>query len=150
MNEGIRCINNKGKTVNGTFDFFRALYRAIKNRAILFPYLLINLFKQRYISTIKSYNYLKWKNNGLNFFENTTYIHTIPLIKLYKISEKEKYTLHTIACLTTFTYAFHHTYVENLLKGPEYDILIYFLRKFCAHVPIYLTMFLCKKQHTAE
>ena len=59
MNEGIRCINNKGKTVNGTFDFFRALYRAIKNRAILFPYLLINLFKQRYISTIKSYNYLK-------------------------------------------------------------------------------------------
>ena len=148
MNEGIRCINNKGKTVNGTFDFFRALYRAIKNRAILFPYLLINLFKQRYISTIKSYNYLKWKNNGLNFFENTTYIHTIPLIKLYKVSEKEKYTLHIIACLTTFTSAFHNTCVENLLKGPEYDILIYFLRQFC--VPIYLTMFPCKKQHTEE
>ena len=140
MNEGIRCINNKGKTVNGAFDFFRALYRAIKNRTILFPYLLINLFKQRYISSIKSYNYLKWKNNGLNFFENTTYIHTIPLIKLYKVSEKEKYTLHIIA--------HHHTYVENLLKGPEYDILIYFLRQFC--VPIYLTMFPCKKQHTAE
>ena len=129
-------------------DFFRALYRAIKNRTILFRYLLINLFKQRYISSIKSYNYLKWKNNGLNFFENTTYIHTIPLIKLYKVSEKEKYTLHTIACLTTFTSAFHNTCVENLLKGPEYDILIYFLRQFC--VPIYLTMFPCKKQHTEE
>ena len=129
-------------------DFFRALYRAIKNRTILFRYLLINLFKQRYISSIKSYNYLKWKNNGLNFFENTTYIHTIPLIKLYKVSEKEKYTLHVIACLTTFTSAFHNTCVENLLKGPEYDILIYFLRQFC--VPIYLTMFPCKKQHTEE
>ena len=129
-------------------DFFRALYRAIKNRTILFRYLRINLFKQRYISSIKSYNYLKWKNNGLNFFENTTYIHTIPLIKLYKVSEKEKYTLHIIACLTTFTSAFHNTCVENLLKGPEYDILIYFLRQFC--VPIYLTMFPCKKQHTEE
>ena len=129
-------------------DFFRALYHAIKNRTILFRYLLINLFKQRYISSIKSYNYLKWKNNGLNFFENTTYIHTIPLIKLYKVSEKEKYTLHIIACLTTFTSAFHNTCVENLLKGPEYDILIYFLRQFC--VPIYLTMFPCKKQHTEE
>ena len=129
-------------------DFFRALYRAIKNRTILFRYLLINLFKQRYISSIKSYNYLKWKNNGLNFFENTTYIHTIPLIKLYKVSEKEKYTLYIIACLTTFTSAFHNTCVENLLKGPEYDILIYFLRQFC--VPIYLTMFPCKKQHTEE
>ena len=129
-------------------DFFRALYHAIKNRTILFRYLLINLFKQRYISSIKSYNYLKWKNNGLNFFENTTYIHTIPLIKLYKVSEKEKYTLHIIACLTTFTSAFHNTCVENLLKGPEYDILIHFLRQFC--VPIYLTMFPCKKQHTEE
>ena len=129
-------------------DFFRALYHAIKNRTILFRYLLINLFKQRYISSIKSYNYLKWKNNGLNFFENTTYIHTIPLIELYKVSEKEKYTLHIIACLTTFTSAFHNTCVENLLKGPEYDILIYFLRQFC--VPIYLTMFPCKKQHTEE
>ena len=129
-------------------DFFRALYHAIKNRTILFRYLLINLFKQRYISSIKSYNYLKWKNNGLNFFENTTYIHTIPLIKLYKVSEKEKYTLYIIACLTTFTSAFHNTCVENLLKGPEYDILIYFLRQFC--VPIYLTMFPCKKQHTEE
>ena len=129
-------------------DFFRALYHAIKNRTILFRYLLINLFKQRYISSIKSYNYLKWKNNGLNFFENTTYIHTIPLIKLYKVSEKEKYTLHIIACLTTFTSAFHNTCVDNLLKGPEYDILIYFLRQFC--VPIYLTMFPCKKQHTEE
>ena len=129
-------------------DFFRALYHAIKNRTILFRYLLINLFKQKYISSIKSYNYLKWKNNGLNFFENTTYIHTIPLIKLYKVSEKEKYTLHIIACLTTFTSAFHNTCVENLLKGPEYDILIYFLRQFC--VPIYLTMFPCKKQHTEE
>ena len=129
-------------------DFFRALYRAIKNRTILFRYLLINLFKQRYISSIKSYNYLKWKNNGLNFFENTTYIHAIPLIKLYKVSEKEKYTLYIIACLTTFTSAFHNTCVENLLKGPEYDILIYFLRQFC--VPIYLTMFPCKKQHTEE
>ena len=129
-------------------DFFRALYHAIKNRTILFRYLLINLFKQKYISSIKSYNYLKWKNNGLNFFENTTYIHTIPLIKLYKVSEKEKYTLHIIACLTTFTSAFHNTCVDNLLKGPEYDILIYFLRQFC--VPIYLTMFPCKKQHTEE
>ena len=150
MNEGIRCINNKGKTVNGAFDSFRALYRAIKNRTILFPYLLIKLFKQRYISSIKSYNYLKRKNNGLNFFENTMHIHTISLIKLYKVSEKEKYTLHTIACLTTFTYVFRHTYVENLLKGPEYDILIYFLWQFCANVPIYLTMFPCKKQHTTE
>ena len=47
-----------------------------KTRAIPFPYLLANLFKQRYISSVKSYKYLnkfkvKHKNNGLNPCKNT-------------------------------------------------------------------------------
>ena len=39
--------------------------------------------------------------------------------KVIKILGKEKYTSHTITCLTVFTHAFCHTQVENLLKGPD-------------------------------
>ena len=34
----------------------------------------------------------------------------------YKILEKEKYTLHTIAHLTIFTQAFYHMRAQNFLK----------------------------------
>ena len=48
---------------------FRTLYSVPKNRS------LVNLFKQIYISSAKSDKYLnksqvKYKNNGLNFYEN--------------------------------------------------------------------------------
>ena len=35
-----------------------------------------------------------------------------------KVSEKEKYTSHTIVHLTLFTCAFCHMRIQNLLKGP--------------------------------
>ena len=41
----------------------------------------------------------KCKNNGLNYFKNTMYMHTIPLIKLSNL-RKRKYKSHTIARLT--------------------------------------------------
>ena len=64
MNEEIRCIINKGKMAKkewGNFDsdLFRALYSVYKKiRIILLSYLLIDLFRQRYISSVKSYKYL--------------------------------------------------------------------------------------------
>ena len=60
-----------------TLTFFKlyTVYTKKKNRTSLVPYLLVNLFNgQRYISSVKSY--------GINFFKNTMYMHTIPLIKL--------------------------------------------------------------------
>ena len=40
-------------------DILRALYRVYKKiRTILFSYSLIKLFRQRYISSVKSYKYL--------------------------------------------------------------------------------------------
>ena len=64
MNEEICCITCKGKTdknewKNNDSDFLRALYSVCKKiRTIIFPCLLVNLLKQRYISSIKSYKYL--------------------------------------------------------------------------------------------
>ena len=47
-----------------------------------------------------------------------------PRKKLEKeILEKEKYSLHIIACLTVFMCAFCHTHIENLLKGPADHLL---------------------------
>ena len=46
----------------------------------------------------------------------------VPLI--YKILEKEKYISHTNACQTIFTHAFCQTHVENLLKGPEDNLVV--------------------------
>ena len=54
----------KGKTTtnereNDESDIIRALHSVHKKvRAILFPYLLVNLFKQRIINSVKSYKYL--------------------------------------------------------------------------------------------
>ena len=65
MNEEICCITKKGKILkneweNDGSDFLRAVYSSYnKIRTILFPYLLVKLFKQRYISSAKSYKYLK-------------------------------------------------------------------------------------------
>ena len=42
---------------------------------------------------------VKCKNNGLNYFKNTMYMHTILLIKLSNL-RKRKYKSHTIARLT--------------------------------------------------
>ena len=40
-------------------DILQALYSVFKKiRTILFPYLLVNLFKQWYISSVRSYKYL--------------------------------------------------------------------------------------------
>ena len=44
---------------NDDSDILWALYSAYKKiRKIIFPYLLVNLFKQRHISSMKSYKYL--------------------------------------------------------------------------------------------
>ena len=51
-------------------------------------------------------------------------MNAIPL-KSYKILEKEKYTLHTIPCLTVLTHAFCNTHVKNLLKGPDIAYIIF-------------------------
>ena len=54
----------KGETAtneweNDDSDILRALYSVYKKvRAIIFPYLLFNLFKQRYINSVKSYKSL--------------------------------------------------------------------------------------------
>ena len=60
MNKELHCITNKGKAAknewkNDDSDILRASYSFYikKNKATLFPYLLINLFKQRYISSVK-------------------------------------------------------------------------------------------------
>ena len=66
MNEKIRCISNteKRKTAmneweSDDFDIFRTWYSVYKRiRAILFPYLLVNLFKQGYFSFVKIYKKL--------------------------------------------------------------------------------------------
>ena len=54
----------------------------------------------------------------LSFWEYYVDVHN-PLSKSYKILEKEKYTSHTIACLTVFMCVFCYTCVKNLLEGPE-------------------------------
>ena len=54
----------------------------------------------------------------LTFLKNIMYMPTIPLTKL-PILEKEKYSLHTIACLTVFTRQICHMRFENLLKWPD-------------------------------
>ena len=66
MNEEICCITCKGKsekqpwmnekTMSSNDDELYTVYKNI--RTILFPYLLANLFKERYISSVKSYKYL--------------------------------------------------------------------------------------------
>ena len=58
MNEEIRCITSESKTAkneweNDDSDFLRALYRLYKKIRIFFSYLLVNLFKQKYISSVK-------------------------------------------------------------------------------------------------
>ena len=66
----------KGKTATNEWeivgsDILRALYRVYKKiRTILFSYSLIKLFRQRYISSVKSYKYLNKfiiRTNGLLF-----------------------------------------------------------------------------------
>ena len=60
----IRCITNNGKRKNGYewmgkwwLTFFELYTVYIKKiRTILFPYLLVNLFKLRYISSVQSYD----------------------------------------------------------------------------------------------
>ena len=61
MNEEIHCITNKGKTAKNEFesdvsDFLWALYSIYKEQ--FFPYWLVELFKERFISSVKSYKYL--------------------------------------------------------------------------------------------
>ena len=64
MNKEILCITNEGKLAkneweNDYSDFIRVLYSVYKKiGTILFPYLLVNLFKGRYTNSVKSYKYL--------------------------------------------------------------------------------------------
>ena len=60
VNEEICSISNRGRTAkneweNDGSDFLQALYNVYKKlRTILFPCLLINLFKERYVSSVIS------------------------------------------------------------------------------------------------
>ena len=61
MNEVIRWITNQGKPANeweNGSDFLPALYIIVYNKLgeFFFHNLLANLFKQRYISFVTSYN----------------------------------------------------------------------------------------------
>ena len=63
MIEEIRCITKKGKTVKidweNDSDFLPTLYIVYKKlRQFFFHTLLVNVFKQKYISSIRSYKYL--------------------------------------------------------------------------------------------
>ena len=62
MNEEICCIIKENQQkMNGkmmTLTFFKLYTVHIKTRPIAFPYLHINLFKKRYISSVISYKYL--------------------------------------------------------------------------------------------
>ena len=112
-------LRMNGKMMPLTFLKLYAVY--IKNGTIHFPYLLVNLFKERYISSLKSCKHLnkltiKYKKNGLNFLKkNYVYAHN----PFNRVSEKEKYTSHTMARLLLFPRAFCDTRVQNLLKGPD-------------------------------
>ena len=72
-------VKKKRLRMNGKLmtDFLQVLFSIYKKIRICFPYSLINLLKERYISSVKSCKYLdkltscqhvKYKNNGLNFF----------------------------------------------------------------------------------
>ena len=61
MIEEICSISSEGKMAKNEWesdgsDFFKSVYEKI--RVMLFPYLLVYLFKQRCISSVKSYKYL--------------------------------------------------------------------------------------------
>ena len=63
MNEKIRCMTNGVQTTKNEwendYDFFRALCITYKRLGqFFFHTLLINLFKQRYLSSVTSYKYL--------------------------------------------------------------------------------------------
>ena len=63
MNEEIRCMTNGVRTTKNEwendYDFFWALYIVYKRLGqFFFHTLLINLFKQRYLSSVTSYKYL--------------------------------------------------------------------------------------------
>ena len=80
-------MKKKEKTIKNEWEsddsnFLVALYSVHKQLGQFFFHTLpANLFKQRYISSVTSYKYLKNKNIRLKFFENTMYVLTIPLIK---------------------------------------------------------------------
>ena len=105
-----------GKMMNLTFIEIFTAY--IKIRMICFPSLLVNLFKERYISSVKSCKYLNKlisiKTMVLTFSKKTMYMCTIPLTKFQK-----SFTSHNIAHQMLFTHAFCHMHVQNLKKESE-------------------------------
>ena len=66
MNEEINCITNKKATnnelVNWDSDFLQALYSIYKKLGQFFSYIVINLFKERFISSVKKYKYFELVN----------------------------------------------------------------------------------------
>ena len=61
MKKFIELLTKEKLRINGkilTLTFFESYTVYVKIGATLFPYLLINLIKERYISSAKNYNYL--------------------------------------------------------------------------------------------
>ena len=105
-------LRTNGKMMTLTFLKLYTVY--IKNGTIHFPYLLVNLFKERYISSVKSCKYLnkltiKYKKNGLNFFKKTMYMRTIPLIEFQKKKNTHRTPWHA------YCY-FHVHFVTRVFK----------------------------------
>ena len=66
---------------------FLEIYAVYIKKLDNFICILINFFKQRNISSVKSWiiwtsSLVKYTNNGLTFLKNTMYMRKIPLIKL--------------------------------------------------------------------
>ena len=112
------------------FELFRGY---IYNQDNSFSILLMNLFKQRYISSVKRCYYLNKFISSAFFYEHYVYVdNTFKEVK--KKNQKKKNThctiSHVIARLTIFTYAFCHMRVENLMKesGLHYSVF-----KLCSY-----------------
>ena len=109
------------------FELFRGY---IYNQDNSFSILLMNLFKQRYISSVKRCYYLNKFISSAFFYEHYVYVdNTFKEVK--KKNQKKKNThctiSHVIARLTIFTYAFCHMRVENLMKesGLHYSVFLF-------------------------
>ena len=102
-----------GKIMNLTFIKLFTVY--IKIRTICFPYLLVNLFKERYISSVKSCKYLNKlisiKTMVLTFLKKTMYMCTIPLTKFQKKFHISQHRMPTV----TYTCILSHA----CWKSPE-------------------------------
>ena len=114
-----KWLKMNGKMMTLTIFQLYAVY--IKIRTILFPYLLISLIKERYISSVKSYKYWtmvyeQWSmNNGLNFLKNAMYMCTILLLKLSNFRKRKIHITHHCTSKVIYACILLHTF----WKSPE-------------------------------